>query len=384
MMDYPGLGASGDDLSLHAVILHDRGAPVKHSTIVPAGVMLVAVIAGACGTDLPSEATPPQVATASAAAYTSVDIGALLGNYSSKANGVNDAGDVAGWSCCGSGSGAFARVAGVVRLLAGDGSAALAISNGAPRYVVGYSGSPSKPVRWTIGNPTQATFLSLLTDERSGAARGVNDAGAAVGNAGARAAMWSAAGTRTSLPAPAGFARGEGRGINNADHAVFVFFVAGSDWNGARAYLRLASGSLVALPPQSGDVASYANDISEVVDGAIYIAGTTRTSQDVFRSVRWKVNVATGVILQTTLRSEMSHALAVGNAGGTAGYLEENVRSLRYIAYLWRGTEFLTLNPPKGGKDGRALAASPNGRFVAGETVVALTPHAVLWTIGSP
>src|SRR5688500_18542542 len=116
---------------------------------------LLAVIIGACATESPTEATSPdQVFTrggAGPAPYTSVDIGALLGNYSSKANGVNDAGDVAGSKCCGSGSGAFARVGGAVTTLGSEGSDALAISNGTPVYVVGYAGPPSLPVRWSIG-----------------------------------------------------------------------------------------------------------------------------------------------------------------------------------------------------------------------------------------
>jgi len=349
------------------------------------GSALAVTIAAACATDVPTAAPPTDPVLARAAAYTSIDIGALLGNYSSQAKGVNDAGDVAGYSCCGAGSGAFARVAGTVISLAGEGSAALAISYGSPLYVAGYTGSPSQPVRWSIGASTETTFLPLLPDETFGAARGINDLGDAVGNAGNQAAIWSGAGVRTTVPTPVGFVRGEGRGINNAGHAVVVFFAAGSSWSGVRGYLRLASGELIEMPPLSGDVTTYANDLSEVTDGSVHVAGTSRTSPYVFRSVRWKVDVTTGQILTTTVRDEMSHGLAVSNAGGVAGFLETNAeRTPRFNAYLWRGTGLLKLNPPGSGKDGRAWAISQSGHLVAGEAMFGVSRHAVLWTILSP
>ncbi|HMI54907.1 MAG TPA: hypothetical protein VK494_01835, partial [Gemmatimonadaceae bacterium] len=103
------------------------------------------------------------------------------------------------------------------------------------------------------------------------------------------------------------------------------------------------------------------------------------------RSVRWQVDTATGQILATDVRQEMSHGLAVSNTGAVAGFLEANaMRTPRLDAYLWRGTELLQLKPPKSGKDGRAWAESQSGRFVAGEAAFGLTGHAVLWTITSP
>src|SRR5215204_4291902 len=67
---------------------------------------------------------------------------------------------------------------------------------------------------------------------RVGAALGVNDAGDAVGRAGNSAAMWSTEGDRTTVPAPGGqgFVRGEGRDLNNAGHAVFVFFIPSAEF----------------------------------------------------------------------------------------------------------------------------------------------------------
>ena len=93
---------------------------------------------------------------------------------------------------------------------------------------------------------------------QSGVARGVNDAGATVGNADAQAAVWDVGGNLVAL-LPAGFLRGEGRVINNAGHAVLVFTGQNSDGLGARAYFRRADGVLLALPALPGDVSTYAN-----------------------------------------------------------------------------------------------------------------------------
>ena len=144
--------------------------------------------------------------------------------------------------------------------------------------------------------------------------------------------------------------------------------------------MRLASDQLVELPPLPGDVTTYANNLSEVVGNAVYVAGTTRASAFVFRGVRWTVDVTTGAILGTEVRSENAHALDVSTSGATVGFLDAGNSSLKTSGFLWRGSEFLSLKPPKRGNNGRAWAISPSGAFVAGDAVVALTRHAVLWT----
>jgi hypothetical protein len=242
-------------------------------------------------------------------------------------------------------------------------------------------------VLWTVtgGTSSGPTLLAVLADETSGEALGVNDAGAAVGRAGARAAMWSVTGVRTSVPPPGGlgFVRGEGRDINNAGHAVFVFFDGTSELAAARGYVRLASGQLVELPPLPGDVTTFANNLSEVVNNVVYVAGTTQAGQSVFRGVRWTVDVTPGAILGTEVRSENAHALDVSNAGATVGFLDA-ARSLKTSAFLWRGSELLSLKPPKGGNNAHAWAMSPSGAFVVGDAVFGTTRHAVLWTILAP
>jgi hypothetical protein len=265
---------------------------------------------------------------------------------------------------------------------------AYGISNGSPAYVVGNVGNA--PARWSVADPTQPLLLALTAAEVTaasfGAARGVNDAGAAVGNVGPNPAMWTADGARISDPIaiPAGYERGEGRGIDDDGLAIFQFFVpGGNNASGHRAYLRLASGTAIELPPEGTDVTTYANDISEVTGGVVHIAGSTRSSDLVSRSVRWTVNAASGAIIATAvLPTAGSHGLGASDAGGIAGFID---RSQGFESYLWRGTEVLKLGAPKGGSSPRAWAISPSGRFVAGQaTFRGLGGRAVRWTITAP
>ena len=348
------------------------------------GLVAAGVIAGGCSSDLPTATTPEGHVAAKggngSTGYTSVNLGTLLGNYSSSATAVNDAGDVVGTSD----AGAFAIVAGAVVTLPGNAFFANGISNGNPLYVAG--SAQGQPVRWSIANGVASQPMALQPGSASfGVADGVNDAGSAVGNAGPQAAIWDVDGNLIVSLLPDGFVRGEGRGINNAGHAVFVFMTSGPQWSSARAHLRLASGDLVELAPLSGDVTSYANDISEVSNNSVYVAGTTRTSPYVFRSVRWTVDVTTGEITDTQVRAENSHALGVSNAGNVAGFLETNPeRTPKFNAFLWRGSELLRLSPPKGGKDGHGWAMSANGTFIAGDAFFGVSRRAVRWAISAP
>jgi uncharacterized membrane protein len=344
------------------------------------------MLALGCTPDLPTETAVPDPVYARGGkvppAYTSIDFGQLLGGVSSWANAVNDAGEIVGAS---NGSGGFAVTGGTLALLPGDEVDVLAISSGTPRYVVGWGGAPSQPMRWVItnGQPSQAELLQP-GDTTWGTALGVNDAGATVGSAGSYAAMWNPDGSVALTFKVAGFRRGEGRDINNAGHGVFLFFGPGADWETARGYVRLASGQLVLLPPLAGDVSTYVNDVSEVVNDAIHIAGSSRATPEDFRGVRWTVNVTTGAITGTEIRSENSHSLGVSNGGAVAGFIEGVASSLAFKAFLWRGSEFLSLNPPKSTKNPKAWGISPSGEFVAGEAYSGTQRHAVRWTILAP
>ena len=360
---------------------------MKPHLITPSGVALLAALLGACTGDVPSALAPEDPALARApAAYTALDIGALVGAGSSQANGVNDAGDVAGFIAQGGSYVPFAYAGGQVVTLGGGPGLAWGISNASPAYVAG--SSAGLPVLWSLAAPTQPMPLEVTSAELAaglgGHAESVNDAGAAVGSVGASAAMWSPGGARVANPiaTPAGFTRGEGRGINDAGHAVFQF-LGGSPPSIGSAYLRLATGQAIALPPTAGDVTSYANDISEVTVGVVYVAGSTESSALVSRAVRWTVDAATGAILATdVLATTESHGLGVSDAGGIAGFID--VSSFRFSSFLWRGTSVLKLGAPKGLKDPRAWALSRSGQYAAGQAYAGTASRAVRWTILSP
>jgi hypothetical protein len=358
---------------------------------VPCSIALLSLFVASCAPDAPTATAPsaPQLAR-TAVAYTAADLGSIAGN-NTRATGVNDAGDVAIATCCGAGSGAFARVGDVVTSLAGEGTSAQDISNGSTLYVVGFAGAPSQPVRWTVGAGVTTTPLALPAGMTYGAAFGVNDAGDVAGKVGtidgSDAAVWLA-GTPVVVPTPGGMSGGEARAINNTGHAAIVFFANGSSILGARGQLRLPSGALTLLPPDGTDVTSYANDVSDVTDDdKVYVAGTTlATGPYDGRAVRWTVDATTGAILDTQIRSEASHGTSVSDAGGVVGYLESNGdrASARTTAFLWRGTSLLKLAPPKGGKNGTAWSVSPNGASVAGHAIVGCCQHAITWTILVP
>jgi len=352
---------------------------------------LAGMLAAACKADLPTEATPTDLTVAFARnngpSYTSANLGVLAGDNESRANGVNDAGEVVGYSCCSPGLRAFVTLGGSLNALAGDGGNALAISNGATRYIVGWAGATSLPVRWSIAGSTPSQPTNLGVGAATwGAARGVSDTGESVGNAGIDAAMWDVDGNLTLVSAPRGFARGEGRDINNAGHAVFVFSRSDAGWpNGiAIGYLRLASGDLIPLPPVTGNGISYANSLSSVTNDIVQVAGSSYATPSSSRAVRWSVNVVTQQIVSTEVREETSHAVAIGDGGAAAGFTEGSTNSLRTTAFRWQGSAFLSLNPPKGGKEGKAWAISPNGLLIAGEAIVQLSRRAILWTFPSP
>jgi len=356
---------------------------MKRLSITSAGVALVA-LAAACTGDIPSAAAPADPALAkggpsASAAYTVLDVGALLPGTSSEARAVNDTGDVVGFYVSGS-TYPYAVVSGSPVTLGGGTGWAVGISNGSPVYVVGHVGLGdfNVPARWSLADPTQPTYLPLAAGETFGFAKDVNDAGDAVGSVNSKAAMWLANGTRIPIATPAGFATGEGRGIDNAGLAVFQFTAQASD----RGYVRLASGTLIQMPPVGTDVLSYVNDVSEVANGLVYVAGSTNSGARVSRAVRWTVDAATGAIVATTvLATTGSHGLGVSDAGGIAGFFDTE-GAQRIEPFLWRGTNVLKLAPPKGTRDALAWAFSRNGRYVAGYAHSA--GRALRWTITAP
>lgn len=366
---------------------------MKRCNVAATSILALSVLAIACAPDIPTEVTSAEPVFAqggpNSLPYTTADLGVLSGDNSSRANAVNDAGVVVGYSA-GVETHAFALLNGDLTALPGNRSNALAISNGSTAYVVGWAvdvslplaEQNSRPALWTIasGTPSGPVYLDISA-ATFGAALGVNDAGAAVGHASNRAAMWDAAGILTLIDAPTGFTSGDGRDINNDGLAVFVFSHPESGWtNGiAAGYLRLASGDLILLPPAGSDVVSYANSISETETGVVYIAGSTYASSTTPRAVRWAVNATTGAILNTEVLPESSHATAIGDGRVAACFVEGPPNSLKSTAFVWEGADLLSIKPPKGTKDGKAWGISRSGEFVAGEAISRQSRRAILW-----
>jgi uncharacterized membrane protein len=363
----------------------------RHNVLLASAAVLLLATA-ACGRDLPTGASGSEGDIAFArqtASYSVSLIDLLSGDHENRASGVNDAGEVVG-TTVGRPNGtlnefrAYVTLGGVVTPLAGSGGFGLAISNGATRYVVGRSSF--LPARWTIVGTSAGAPVSLPVGAASqGSALGVNDAGDAVGYAGNSAAIWDAAGNLTLVATPSGFVDGEGRDIDNAGNAVFVFTRPEAGWEGGVAigYIRTAAGQLIALPPLSGDVVSYANGLGPASGNLVRVAGSSYSAPSMSRAVRWTVDLATGSIVSTEVRSEASHALALADDGATAGFTDGPLRSLKSTAFRWHGGTLLSLNPPKGAKTGRAWAISPNGRYIVGESILQ-SRRATLWTFPAP
>jgi probable HAF family extracellular repeat protein len=324
---------------------------MRVSVIGRSGLATFAIVlaASSCRSDLPtSPVNGDDIAFArQTASYSSSIIALLPGDASNRANGVNDAGEIVGYSQGSAGLRAFVTIGGVVTQLGQTTGNAHAISNGATRYVVGQSGS--SPARWTIiGNSPGSSELLDQGGATSGAARGVNDAGAAAGNVGISGAVWDAAGILSLVSTPTGFTKGEGRDIDNAGNSVFVFTRPEAPWEGgfAAAYVRFANGQLVALPPLSGDVVTYANGLGPAGGNLVLVAGSSYSAPSRSRAVRWTVDVSTGAVTNIEARPESSHALALADDGATAGFTEGPTSSLKTSAFRWQGTTLLSLNPP--------------------------------------
>ena len=359
------------------------------SVIGRSALATIAIIfaASSCRSDLPTSASSADDEIAFArqtASYSSSIIALLAGDVSNRANGVNDAGEVVGYSQGSAGFRAFVTLGGAVTQLGGANGNAYAISNGSTRYVVGQSGA--SPTRWTIiGTSPSAPELLDQGGAASGIARGVNDAGAAAGNVGTVGAVWDAAGVLTLVSTPTGFTRGEGRDIDNAGNSVFVFTRPDGSYEGgfAAAYLRLANGQLIALPPLSGDVVTYANGLGPAGANLVRVAGSSYSAPSTPRAVRWTVDLSTGTVTSIEARGEASHALALADDGATAGFTEGPTNSLKTSAFRWQGSTLLLLTPPKGAKSGIAWAISPNGRRLVGEAM-AQGRRAAAWTFPAP
>ena len=321
--------------------------------------------------------------------YTVVELATFPNDVESFAVDVNDAGAVVGYGVGNSTGPTLAR--GFVRTEtsliplseATIWSRGLAISNSSsPFYVAGdyASDGNSHAALWTVTvDPAGAgTATVLWSSSGFGFANGVNDAGTSVGVSGLHAVMWDVAGAATviGLPVANTFTSGLGRDINNTGQGVFNF--SGPSYD--RTYLRTADGTMIELPPLSGDVSTYGRRVSEVSGTTVYVAGTSFLNDKSFHAMRWTIDLNTNIVIAES-RPETSSSSDVSTGGSVSGSLQGRQKD---TPFLWRLTGLLTLNPPKGGGSADASGISDNGMYLVGQASLRQHRRAVLWTFSNP
>lgn len=348
-------------------------------------ISFATLLLGACQSEeITSPATQGDLsvreAKATASGYTPIEIAPLPGDVESVAWAVNNSGYVSAWSTYYSttewghtrwfiraGSENFIHTTGVNDL-----------SNGATTYVVGnlYPDGRSAAAMWTF-HPSTGFSGETLLDSGPGAVQAVNDVGQAAGAASYGAAIWNTDGTRTDIPNPdpSVFEGLEMRDINNSGDVVI--HLHDNDLNHNRGYLRTSDGTMILLPPQAGHVSSVVRGVSEIIDGVLYVAGTSDDRQGNYRAVRWTVDVATHAIVATQVRPDRSNSMAMADDGTIVGNISNAGGATPFV---WRtNNSTVTLKAPKGLNSAAARAISGNGRYIAGSANSGNYIRAVYW-----
>src|SRR5687768_5345916 len=319
-----------------------------------------------------------RTARPSASAWVAQEIGVPTGDGSSEPLGVNDFGHVVGRSFPASGPAAFhafLQVGSTMTVLSDSGSA-MAISSGSPIYITGSDYSPGYDdiARWAYDPSTGTTTQAFLG--AGGAGRDINDAGTIVGTSGTRAVVWPLGADPTFIDAPAGFTHAQGRGINNAGHLSLTF-----QGVTPRGFLKIGS-TMIELIPGPGHTMSFSGDVSEPVNGIVYVAGISAGNVETdYHLARWKVDVGAGTVVSVEVRGEVGEGGGVSNAGAVAGQKEGKQSS---TAFVWSLTTTTSLKATKGGTNTEAVDMSANGRYVIGTATYSLRRRGLLWVNQSP
>lgn len=325
-----------------------------------------------------------------AVSYAGQNLGVLLGDRGSRAWDVNDQGSVVGESY-GDLTRAFYWNSGTMSDISTpqvDESKALAISGGATEYAVGWERTlinnvgVSHAMIW-IAPPSIAAQLDAQDHCQ---AHGINDAGTkAVGYCpGTAGVIWELGGTtypRTDIALPSDKDWGWAEDINN--EGIVVGFVSATGTGVQTAYLRLADGSLINLPPDGSDLQSLAHAVSNTQPGDIvYVAGSTHADLDfsMGRGIRWRVNLGsrtvTGVVLNQAWAEGVNDA---GDVAGTTNSTSKGGTTIKQLATLWRAGVYFSLKAPKGGSDSTSRGQSQS--YVVGESNVGGKWVATRWKV---
>jgi hypothetical protein len=323
-------------------------------------------------------------AKAVASGYTPIVIGTLPGDVESYAPSINNFGHVVVSSTYFSSTeprtGRWFIRAGTQDFILTDG-VPYDLSNGATTYVGGTTsdGTYSKPTVWTFNASTGFSTPAVLdyAPGQGGWIQGVGDDGQAVGSAVNGGAVWNADGTRIDVANvdPSLYEAVVPKDINNTNDALFEMF--DNDRNHNLVYLRTSDGTMIPLPPLAGHVSSRGSEVSEVVNGVVYVAGTSDDRQGNYRAVRWVVDVATHAIVATHARSDRSSSTGIADDGTVVGDISATGGSTPFV---WRtNNTTVTLKAPKGLNSPSAWSISGNGRYISGQAKSGSYGKAVYW-----
>lgn len=255
------------------------------------------------------------------------------------------------------------------------------LSNGATTYI-GTTASGTDgyflPAIWTFNTATSFSGPSILNyaPASGGSVQAVGDAGQAAGTVTGGGAVWNTDGIRTDVANmdPSVFEAIAAKDINNTGDALFEMH--DNNLNHNRAYLRTSDGTMVLLPPLTGHVASRGSEVSEIVNGLLYVAGTSDDRQGNYRAVRWVVDVATRTLIATHARSDRSSSSGIADDGTVVG----DISGGSTTPFVWRtNNTTVTLKAPKGLTSPTAWSISGNGRYVSGRAQSGSYGRAVYW-----
>ena len=323
-------------------------------------------------------------AKATTSGYTPIEIGTLPGDVESYAPAVNNLGHVAVSSTYYSSTeqrrGRWFIRAGSQNFILSSG-AIYDLSNGATTYVA-VNTVPDGNMVPSLSTFTMSTGFSALsildyTPHPGATVNAVGDAGQAAGTIAGIGAIWHSDGTRTDVANvdPSVFEVVLAKDINNTGDALFE--MADNNLNHNRAYLRTSDGTMILLPPLTGHVASRGSEVSEVVNGVLYVAGTSDDRQGNYRAVRWVVDVETHGLIATHARSDRSSSSGIADDGTVVGDLSATAGN---IPFVWKANNTtVTLKAPKGLNSPTSWSISGNGRYISGAAKSGSYTKAVYW-----
>ena len=326
----------------------------------------------------PDQTLQSREAKVSAPGYAVTELGTLPGDVESLAWAVNNSGYVAVQSTYFSSTSPrsarwYIRANGQNTML---NQVIYGLGDGVTSNVAGVLDGTT-PALWSFS--VSSGFSSATPLETSGGvARAVNIYGDATGVS-ADAMIWKADGTKIVIPNvnPAAYAGGVGRDINNSGDVAIQFHdnTAPQDHRG---YLRTADGTMIELIPLPGHVSTLARGVSEVIDGKIYVAGTSDDRNGNYRAVRWTVDVSSHAIIAIQSLADRSLSNAMADDGTIAGDIQATSGTTGFVWKL-NGT-LVTLKTPKGSSSGATSSISANGRYVSGSAKYGSYRKAVFWT----